>query len=70
MVQFFFFVKKKLRFLFFDCFFMFLIFVSFFSKLAFLLIFCYLHSGRSKVTRVTVGRDTKVFEFVKLMLRP
>ena len=28
------------------------------------------HSGRSKVTRVTVGRDTKVFEFVKLILRP
>ena len=32
-----------------------------------------LHSGKSKVTRVTVGRDihqpTKVIEFVKLILR-
>ena len=32
----------------------------------------YLHSGRSKVTRVTVGGDTdqpKVFEFAKLIFR-
>ena len=33
-----------------------------------------LHSGRSKITRRTVGRDTdqltKVFEFVKFILRP
>ena len=44
---------------------------------AFLVIFLFffkknsLHSGRSKVTRVTVGHDkdqpTKVFEFVKLI---
>ena len=48
----------------------------FFFLLAFLFIFeGSLHSGRSKVTRVTVGRDTdqptKVFvEFVKFVLRP
>ena len=29
-----------------------------------------LHSARSKVTRVTVGLDTEVFEFVKLIFRP
>ena len=33
---------------------------------SFIFIFCFfVRSGRSKVTRVTVGRDTKVFEFVK-----
>ena len=45
-------------------FFFFLRFFSFFFSI----------SGRSKVRRVTVGRDihqpTKVFEFVKLILRP
>ena len=35
-----------------------------------ILFFCSLHSGRSQVTRVTVVRDTKVFEFVKWILRP
>ena len=29
-----------------------------------------LHSGSSKVTRVSVGRDTNVFVFVKFILRP
>ena len=45
--------------------------------MSFLFIFCFkgsLHSDRAKVTRVTVGRDmhqpTKVFELVKLILRP
>ena len=52
-------------------------YLRFFS---FFLVFfkCYLHSGRSKGTRATVGRDTsgdtnqptKVFQFVKLILRP
>ena len=49
--------------------------LSFFFLLAFLSIFkSSSDSGKSKVTRVTVGRDihqpTKVFEFVKLILRP
>ena len=43
-----------------------LFFLSFFTSS--------LHSGKSKVARVTVGRDihqpTKVIEFVKLILRP
>ena len=60
----FFFFKKKTRF--FSFFFVFAC-VSFhflFFSLG------YLHSGKSKVKRVTVGRDTRVFEFVKLILRP
>ena len=60
--------------------------LSLFLLLAFLIILLFfdvffkgsLHSGKSEVTRVTVGRDTngdtnqptKVFEFVTLILRP
>ena len=48
--------------------------ICFFSFFDFDVFFSYLHSGRSKVTRGTVGRHiqqpTKVFEFVKLILRP
>ena len=61
------FLLRYLSFSFFLCFFL----------ISFLFIFCFkgsLHSDRSKVTRVTVGRDmhqpTKVFELVKLILRP
>ena len=58
-------------FFFFSFFFDFLIFFSFHFSIRF---FCSVHLDRSKVTRVTVGRDTdqptKVFEFVKLILRP
>ena len=46
-------------------------FSCFVFLLAFLFIFRFFaHSGRSRVTRMTVGRDTKVFEFVKFILRP
>ena len=48
-----------------------------FFLLAFLFIFFSFHfymfftfGCRSKITRGTVGRDNKVFEFVKLILRP
>ena len=64
--------------------FSFFLFLTAFLFMLFFLFFCcccvsfhflkilkgFLHPGRSKVTRVTVGRDTKVFEFVKMILRP
>ena len=51
------------------------LFILFFLLLSILFIFLFFLKvlyirGRSKVTRVTAGRDTKVFEFVQLMLRP
>ena len=52
----------------------------FFACVSFLLVFflpaflfyfmTFLREGAGRVSRVTVGRDTKVFEFVKLILRP
>ena len=60
-------------------FFLSLMFVIFVLKktcvsLLFFFFLRFFHSGRSKVTRATVGRDTdqpsKVWEFVKLILRP
>ena len=52
----------------------FLFIFLFFACVSFHFLKVPLHSGRSKVTWRTVGRDadqpTKVFEFVKLILRP
>ena len=50
----------------------FLRFFSFVFLLAFLFIFFngYFHSGRSMVTRVTVGSRHQIFEIVKFLLRP
>ena len=62
---------------FFVCFTIFSFFLAFlfiFFMLSFLFIFYFLkgsfHWSRSEVRRVTVGRDTIVVEFVKLILRP
>ena len=63
------FVRFFIYVIFFVFFWFFLLFLMFF--LGFLDFGCFfLVFGRPKVTRVTVGRDTKVFEFVKLIFRP
>ena len=67
------FFKKKICALLSD-FFIFDFLIFSFDSVFFEFVFGSSHSGKSQVTRVTVGRDTnqptKVFEFVKLILRP